>query len=197
MTPNRHMLGLAPVLALHPMAALAHPGAGAHVDALHGLLHPLTGLDHILAMLAVGIFAAQLGGRSLWAVPGAFVLAMVAGAALGFVGMPLPLVEPVIAGSVVVLGCVVAMGARVPLAPAMALVASFAVFHGHAHGAEGAATAAFPGHAAGFVLATGALHLAGILLGGALTRLGGARPLQARRLIGAGGALAGALLLVG
>lgn len=188
MKMNRRAMGLAAMLVLQPMVAMAHPGHGLHVDAVQGLLHPLTGLDHVLAMLAVGVFAAQLGGRALWAVPAAFVLAMVAGGALGYLGLPLPMVEPGIALSVIVMGLAVAFGVRLPLAPAMALVAAFAVFHGHAHGAE--AGGSFLGYAAGFVIATAALHLAGIVLGRALA-------VHATRLAGATGALAGAALLLG
>lgn len=189
--------GLGAILALLPAAAMAHTGTGAHIDAMHGFLHPLTGLDHVLAMVAVGVFAAQLGGRSLWAVPAAFVLAMVAGGALGYFGTPLPLVEQGIALSVIVMGLAVALGLRLPLAPAMVLVAAFAVFHGHAHGAEGAAAGSFAGYAAGFVVATSILHAAGVALGMMLDRLGGAASLNSKRLVGATGALAGAAILMG
>lgn len=180
-------------LALLPVAALAHTGAGAHADAVQGFIHPLSGLDHILAMVAVGVFAAQLGGRALWAVPGAFVLAMAGGGALGAFGAPMPMVEQGIALSVIVMGLAVASGLRLPVAPAMALVAAFALLHGHAHGAEGAGAASFAGYAAGFVLATAALHGLGVAMGLALGRSGSA----ALRLAGASGALAGAAILIG
>ncbi len=194
---KRLTCGLAALIAALPMAALAHTGTGAHIDAMHGFLHPLTGLDHVLAMVAVGVFAAQLGGRSLWAVPAAFVLAMVAGGAVGYAGVPLPMVEQGIAVSVIVMGLAVAFGARLPVVPAMALVALFAVFHGHAHGAEGSGAGSFLGYAAGFVIATSLLHAAGIVLGRGLTRLGGTLSTNASRLVGATGALAGAAILVG
>lgn len=189
--------GLAATLALLPMAAMAHTGAGAHIDAMHGFLHPLTGLDHILAMVAVGVFAAQLGGRSLWAVPAAFVLAMLAGGTLGYFGTPLPMVEQGIALSVIVMGLAVALGVKLPPAPAMALVAAFALFHGHAHGAAGGDAGTFLGYAAGFVVATSILHAAGIALGRMLDRLGGVLSVNSRRLVGASGALAGAAFLMG
>jgi urease accessory protein len=176
---------------------MAHTGTGAHVDAMHGFLHPLTGLDHVLAMVAVGVFAAQLGGRSLWAVPAAFVLAMVAGGALGYFGTPLPMVEQGIALSVIVMGLAVAFGVKLPVGPAMALVAVFAVFHGHAHGAEGAGAGSFAGYAGGFVVATALLHAAGVVLGLALERLGGGLAVNSRRLVGAAGAVAGAAILMG
>lgn len=188
--------GLAAILALLPVAAMAHTGTGAHIDALHGFLHPLSGLDHILAMVSVGVFAAQLGGRSLWAVPATFVLAMVAGGALGYFGTPLPMVEQGIALSVIVMGLAVASGIKVPLAPAMALVAVFAVFHGHAHGAEGSGAGSFLGYAAGFVLATSLLHAAGIVIGLTLDRLGSTVSLNSKRVIGAAGALAGTVILM-
>jgi urease accessory protein len=195
---NRQMTGgLAAILALLPMVAMAHTGAGAHIDAMHGFLHPLTGLDHILAMVAVGVFAAQLGGRSLWAVPAAFVLAMVTGGAFGYFGTPLPMVEQGIALSVIVMGLAVAFGAKLPVGPAMALVAVFAVFHGHAHGAEGTGAGSFLGYAAGFVVATALLHAAGVVLGRTLERLGGGLALNSRRLVGAAGAVAGAAILMG
>lgn len=189
--------GLAAILALLPMAAMAHTGTGAHIDAMHGFLHPLTGLDHILAMVAVGVFAARLGGTSLWAVPAAFVGAMVAGGAAGYYGVPLPMVEQGIAVSVIVMGLAVAFGLKPPIVPAMALVAAFAVFHGHAHGAEGSGAGSFLGYAAGFVIATSLLHAAGIGLGLMLNRLGGSLATNATRLVGATGALAGAAILMG
>lgn len=189
--------GLVTALALMPGAALAHTGTGAHIDAMHGFLHPLTGLDHILAMVAVGVFAAQLGGRSLWAVPVAFLLAMVAGGAAGYFGASLPMVEQGIALSVIVMGLAVALGVKLPTVAAMVLVGLFAVFHGHAHGAEGAGAGSFAGYAIGFVIATSLLHAAGVLLGKGLRRLEGSLSLNAQRLVGSAGAAAGAAILLG
>ncbi|MGX0879031.1 urease accessory protein [Roseovarius sp. MBR-154] len=192
-----HTGGIAALMAVAPVAAMAHTGTGETLAAMHGFLHPLSGVDHILAMVAVGVFAAQLGGRSLWAVPMAFVLAMLAGGALGYFGAVLPMVEPGIALSVIVMGVAVAAGLRLPVAPAMALVAMFAVFHGHAHGAEGAGAGSFAGYAAGFVAATVLLHAAGIGLSLLLDRLDGSAALNSKRLVGSAGALAGAAILIG
>jgi urease accessory protein len=143
--------------------ALAHTGAGFLGDSglAAGFLHPLLGLDHLLAMLGVGIWGAQLGGRAAWAVPACFVTVMVAGATLSVGGAPLPLVELGIGGSVLVIGGLIALGARLPLAPAMGLVGLFALFHGHAHGTELPGFAHPAAYGAGFVLATVLLHAAG------------------------------------
>ncbi|MGE4127747.1 MAG: HupE/UreJ family protein, partial [Hyphomicrobiaceae bacterium] len=162
-----------------------------------GLSHPVSGLDNILVMVAVGIFAATLGGRALWLVPAAFVAAMVAGGLLGYSGVAVPLVEPAIAISVLAMGLAIAIGLKLPTAAAMGLVAVFALFHGHAHGSEGAALASFAPYATGFVVATAALHIAGIGLGVGLDRIGTARGTWLRGAMGAAGALAGIMLLVG
>ena len=128
---------------------------------MHGLSHPLGGLDHILAMVAVGMFAANLGRRAVWAVPLTFMSLMTLGGALGIAGIAVPFVEFGIALSIVVLGLAVAAKWNWPLAAAMALVGVFAVFHGHAHGAEMPVDAAGAEYAAGFILATGVLHIVG------------------------------------
>ena len=130
-------------------------------DFLAGFSHPLVGLDHILAMIAVGLWAAMLGGRALLAVPAAFVGTMIAGFALATTGVALPLVEPMVAASVVVLGLVVAMAVRLPATAGALLVGAFALFHGHAHGVELGAAAVLP-YLAGFAVATALLHGAGI-----------------------------------
>ena len=130
----RKGLTIAAALTLVPTAALAHPGFGEMHGFAHGFAHPLGGLDHILAMVTVGIFAWQLGGRALWLVPAAFVAAMAAGGELALTGVPVPMVETGIAASVIVLGAIVALGIKAPLAIAMGLVGLFAIFHGHAHG---------------------------------------------------------------
>ncbi len=155
--------------------AEAHTGLPGHTHGFaDGVLHPLSGLDHIGAMLAVGLWAASLGGRALWAVPSAFVALLAAGAAIGmsFSG-GLPLVEAMITASVVVLGLVVAADLRLPVLPAAALVGLFAVFHGLSHGAEMPAMAQPLAYGAGFILATATLHLGGIGLGIGLHRLSG------------------------
>ena len=188
-------LTLAAALALVPTAAFAHPGIGDAHGFVHGLAHPLGGIDHILAMVAVGIFAWQLGGRALWLVPATFILVMAAGAALAMAGIPVPHVELGIAASVIVLGAIVALGLNVPVAVAMGLVGLFAVFHGHAHGTEMPLDHAGAAYAAGFMLATALLHLGGIALGFAIGRIGDALGRRAYQLGGGVIALAGVAIL--
>jgi urease accessory protein len=161
-------LKLASILAvtgLTPMLAGAHPFHGVTDGFAGGFTHPLSGLDHILAMVAVGLWAAQLGGRSRWMVPAAFVSLMIVGGALGMAGVRVPAVESGIAASVLVLGLLIAGAVRLPMFAGMALVGLFAIFHGHAHGTELPAAASGFTYAVGFVLATIALHAAGIGLG--------------------------------
>ena len=155
-------------LALLPTAALARPGIGHPHGFVHGFAHPLGGLDHVLAMVAVGLFAWQLGGRALWLVPATFVLVMALGGALGIAGVAVPGVEIGIVASVIVLGAIVALRVKTPLAIATGLVALFAIFHGHAHGTEMPLDASGAVYAAGFLLATALLHAAGIALGFAI-----------------------------
>jgi len=158
-------VGLALATLAAPSAAFAHTGVGDASGFAHGLMHPITGLDHILAMVAVGIFAWQLGGRALWLVPATFVAVMALGGALGVAGIDVPAVETGIALSVVVLGAAVAAGYKVPVAAAMALVGVFAVFHGHAHGAEMPEDAGGLAYGLGFMTGTALLHLAGLAIG--------------------------------
>ena len=146
-------------------AAQAHTLGLPHLDFAAGLGHPVSGVDHILAMVAVGLWATQLGGRALWSVPLAFVLVLAFGAALGFLGVQLPLIEFGIAGSVLILGVLVALAPRWPLAASITLVGLFAVFHGYAHGAEMAVGASALWYSLGFLLATALLHGSGIGLG--------------------------------
>lgn len=145
-----------------PTAALAHTGHGDTSGLLHGFMHPIGGLDHVLAMVAVGVFAYVLGGKALWLVPLSFVAMMVVGFMLGANGMNLPFVELGIALSSIVIGMAAASGKSMPVAGAMALVGSFALFHGHAHGTEMVAGTTGLEYAAGFVAATALLHAAGI-----------------------------------
>lgn len=159
-------------LALMPSMALAHTGVGDTSGFLHGFGHPITGLDHILAMVMVGLFACQLGGRALWLVPSTFVLVMAFGGALGIAGINVPFVEIGIALSVIVLGAVVALGVKAPIAVAMAVVGFFAIFHGHAHGAEMPEDAGGLAYGLGFVVATALLHAVGIGIGYAIGRAG-------------------------
>jgi urease accessory protein len=177
--------------------AFAHTGVGPVHDLTHGFLHPLGGLDHILAMVAVGLYAAQLGGRSLWLLPATFVGTMILGGVAGYAGAALPMVEQGIGVSVIAMGALIALGLRLPALAAMALVAVFAFVHGHAHGAEGAELASFLPYGAGFVTATALLHAAGIAAALALDRVGGLPATVAKRAAGAAGALAGVVILVG
>jgi urease accessory protein len=162
----------AALLALAPTAAFAHPGHDG-ASLVGGFMHPLSGIDHIIAMVAVGVLAARLGGRALWLVPASFVAAMAVAGLAASAGVGLPYVETGIAVSVVVLGAIVALGVAMPIAVAMGLVAFFAVFHGHAHGMEMPETMSGLAYGAGFVAATAMLHGIGIGLGLAIVR---ARP---------------------
>jgi urease accessory protein len=143
-------------------AALAHTGLEHAVSFASGFKHPWTGLDHMLAMLAVGLWAGLSGGRALWAWPLAFVGVMLAGGALGIAGVSVPMVEPGILASVIVLGLLVLTAAHLPVVLGVALVAVFALLHGHAHGTELPAHAAAATYAAGFALATALLHGLGL-----------------------------------
>lgn len=152
------------VFALTAGPAFAHLPSGEYGSVASGFTHPLTGLDHILAMVAVGLWASLIGGRALWMVPLAFVGAMFAGFGLSLAGVSLPVIEPMILASTVVLGLSVAAAFRPDVRICAALVGFFALFHGAAHGGElGQATALKFGF--GFVVATALLHVAGIALG--------------------------------
>jgi urease accessory protein len=148
-----------------PAAAWAHVQAGAAQGFLTGFSHPLSGLDHVLAMVAVGLWGAQLGPPAIWQLPVAFPMMMAVGGFLGLVGVPLPGVEIGIALSALLLGAMVLFEVRPPLAAAIALVAFFAVFHGHAHGTELPQGQSGLTYSIGFVVATGLLHAAGIGIG--------------------------------
>ena len=173
-------------------AVHAHTTGLPHMDLFTGVEHPFSGLDHILAMVAVGLWAAQLGGRALWLIPLTFVLTMAAGGVLGFMGVPLPMVELGIVGSVVVLGVLVALASRLPLAVSMTLVGLFALFHGYAHGAEMAAESSALWYGLGFMLATATLHALGI---GIALAAGRGVPARLVRVGGAAIAASGMLLL--
>lgn len=168
--------GMAGIVAAGP--AFAHVGGGNVTGFMHGFMHPIGGADHVLAMLAVGLFAVMLGGRALWLVPIAFVTMMAAGGALGIGGVHLPLAEFAIGLSVVALGAAIALRIRMPVAIAMALVGFFAIFHGHAHGAEMPDSVSGLEYAFGFLSATALLHACGIGLG---ITLGMAAERQQRR----------------
>lgn len=181
-------------LALFAGAALAHPGHGGHESAsfFSGFGHPVGGADHLLAMLAVGLLAARQAGRARWALPVAFVLAMLAGAGLGALGVALSAVETGIALSVLVLGLLIALVVKLPLSAAVPMVAVFALFHGHAHFTEMGHGSVWL-YAAGFVLATATLHAAGYALARSLPESGHAGIV--RRAMGAMIAAAGAFFL--
>jgi len=174
--------------------AFAHVGPGEHGGLTAGLLHPVLGLDHLLAMVAVGVWAARMGGKALWIVPSAFVGTMAIGGTMGYGHAGLPGMELAIAGSVVVLGLLIATAARPPVAVGAAIVGLFAFFHGWAHGAEMPVDGEPLLFGLGFIVATALLHGLGI----------GAATLAARllpsglptRALGAATAVVGAYLLV-
>jgi urease accessory protein len=169
---------------LIPAAALAHTGHDHASGFASGLAHPLLGPDHLLAMIAVGLWAALSGGRALIAYPLAFVAAMLAGGLIGVGGAGLPVVEPAILASVIVFGALVAFATRAPMAVSVAGLVLFGMAHGYAHGIEGTGGA---GYALGFVIATAALHGFGV----ALARLG----VPATRALGGAVAVAGVALI--
>lgn len=180
-----------------PTLAAAHTGLGGSQDVAHGFAHPLGGIDHLLAMTMVGVLAFRMGGRAIWLVPSTFVVVMVVGGLLGMMQVDIPLTEIGIAISVVVLGATVAAGLKPPLTAVLVAVASFAVFHGYAHGAEMPEDAGGIGFGFGFVLATAMLHAFGIGVGYGLARLNGRRGDYVLRGVGAAVAVAGTGLLVG
>jgi urease accessory protein len=143
-------------------AVLAHPGHGVATGFASGFTHPFSGLDHLAAMLAVGMWAGVTAGRRAWIPVAAFLVFMSVGAALGIAGVPLPGVEAGIAASLLVTGLLLASLARLPAVASVLLVGGFALFHGHAHGTEMESAAAPLMYGLGFLLATGALHLGGI-----------------------------------
>ncbi|RVC83994.1 HupE/UreJ family protein [Mesorhizobium sp. M4A.F.Ca.ET.022.05.2.1] len=145
-----------------PAIASAHTGVGDTSGFLHGISHPICGVDHILAMVMVGLFAYQLGGRALWLIPTMFVLMMALGGALGASSAYLPHAELGIALSVIVLGGIVALKVKAPVGIATGVVGCFAIFHGYAHGAEMPENASGFAYAAGFMIATALLHATGI-----------------------------------
>ena len=174
--------------------ALAHEGEGLVGGFASGFWHPIGGLDHVVAMVAVGLWGAVLGAPALWVLPLVFPLVMALGGALGVLGIPVPAVEIGIAASGVVLGLMVALWVRAPIWVAAVLVGIFAIFHGHAHGTELPAAANSIAYAVGFVIATGLLHIVGIAFGA----LNGAKwGAWAVRAAGAVIALAGLSFLTG
>ncbi|MGV8951235.1 MAG: HupE/UreJ family protein [Cypionkella sp.] len=181
------------VLALLAQPALAHTGEDVG-GFMAGIRHPISGLDHVAAMVAVGLWGGILGKPALWLLPITFPLVMCVGATLGIAGVPFPAVETGIALSGIVLGAMVLFALRPPLWLAMAMVGIFAMFHGYAHGAELPSSASPVGYAAGFVLATSTLHLIGIAIGQLWQWRSGKVVVRA---VGAAIALAGGAFLTG
>lgn len=177
---------------------LAHIAPGGS-SAIEGFLHPLLGLDHLLAMITVGLLSAQMGGRAIWTVPTTFVSVMAVGGILGFIGLELPLVETGIAGSVVILGAALLAKRQIPVLLVMAFVGLFGLFHGHAHGTELPKVSNDAiyvlAYVLGFMVATAGLHVIGALIGYILLR----RPRGAAvlRFSGIAIAIMGVLILAG
>lgn len=185
------------LLASSATQSFAHFAPETHGSFLSGITHPLFGADHLLAMVTVGVWAAILGGRSLWLVPGAFLAAMVAGFGLAVAGVQIPLVEPAILASVVVIGLLTAIAASLPMAAGLALVAVCGIFHGYAHGGEIGSAEMF-GYAAGFVVSTATLHALGAAIGiWLMTAFADARGRSYARLVGAAAAAGGIALAFG
>jgi urease accessory protein len=164
-TDARRRTALALAAILWPALATAHFEAGRAEGFIAGLHHPVSGLDHVLAMVSVGLWGAQLGAPAIWLLPVTFPVVMAMGGMLGLLGMPLPGVEIGIAVSALVLGLAVSAAWRPPVWAAAVVVGLFAVFHGHAHGTELPAGASGLSYSLGFVAATGLLHAAGIGIG--------------------------------
>ena len=181
-----------------PTGAFAHAEGGtAGAGFLTGFLHPLRGLDHVLAMLAVGMWGAQLGRPAIWVLPVAFPQVMALGGVAGILGVPLAGIELGVTVSVVVLGTMIALDRRPPLWAALVIVSFFAVFHGYAHGAELPGKTGAVAYSAGFVTATGLIHLTGIGIGFVVKLPHGVKMLRAggSAIAAAGLLLAGRLLL--
>jgi urease accessory protein len=174
----RRLILFCATLVLLATPAAAHTGSGGTSSFLAGLMHPISGLDHVATMFAVGAWSAVAGGARLWTWPAAFIVAMLCGALAGSFGPALPYVEPLIAASVIAAGLLLLLAARLPVAFGVALVAGFALVHGHAHGTEAPAGSLGP-YLAGFSLATSALHVAGMASVEAMRRLGGMIPVRA------------------
>jgi urease accessory protein len=172
----------------------AHTGEGIAGGLVSGFTHPLFGWDHVVAMVAVGLWGAFLGAPAIWILPVVFPLVMAFGGALGVIGVPMPAVETGIALSGVVLGLMVALAVRAPIQVAAVMVGLFAIFHGYAHGAELPEAANPFAYALGFVVATGMLHMLGIGFG-FLTRVPYGQ--YAIRAAGVGIAAVGGAFLVG
>jgi urease accessory protein len=193
--PSRRRWWLA-LLILVSTPAFAHVGVDEAAGLLHGLLHPLGGIDHVLAMIGVGLLGWMLNGHARWALPATFLVAMLLAATAAALHLPAPWIEAGIALSLLGTGVLLARGRPLPLALAIGVVALFAGFHGQAHGSEVAVAGSGLAYAVGFVLSTAALHLVGLSTGMLLARLARQRALTVVRGGGAMLSVAGGLLLV-
>jgi urease accessory protein len=180
-----------------PFSASAHVGAGDTNSFVSGFTHPLAGVDHILAMIAVGLLAVHVGGRALWLLPLTFLSIMAIAGLLGAAGVWLPFVEMGIGMSVVVLGLAIAFQLTLPIAAAMGLVGFFAIFHGHIHGAEMADAVHGLTYGIGYLCATALLHATGIGFGTAIARTGKQNSRRAVQVSGYAMAMAGVAILAG
>lgn len=156
---------------LLPSLAFAHVGIGETGGFLHGIVHPFGGLDHLCAMLAVGLWAAQHGGHAIWAVPLSFLGVMALAGAFGMLGVQIPFVETGVVISVLLLGVLIATSVQLPLAASIFIGGLFAIFHGHAHGAQMPTALSGFSYGAGFLVATAVLHACGISFGIALQKI--------------------------
>jgi len=193
----KSIMTVAGVVALFAITqvASAHPGhVGPHGGFGAGAAHPISGLDHLLAMLAVGLCAAQIGGRAFWMLPVTFLASMLVGELVAVGGGGVPMVEQGIAASVLVMGLMLATGSRVSLPAVMALIGLFAIFHGYAHGAEMQPGTGYASYAMGFIGTTAMLHAIGIAMGQLFKRTAG---IALPRLAGASIAACGFALLMG
>ncbi len=190
---KRRLLLAALAFAASTAPAFAHLDPAEHGSLIAGFTHPLSGLDHILVMVAVGLWSAQIGRRAMWVVPAAFVGMMAFGFGLAVAGTHLPFVEPAILASVVALGLLIATVTRMETTACAAIVGVFALFHGYAHGGELGAAGVLP-FGAGFAIATALLHVAGIGLGLGVGRLSSGRVFS--RLLGGLTAFAGLALIL-
>ena len=190
----RRLLTVITFLAFGVVPAVAHVGHGSADSFTSGFSHPLTGIDHVMAMVLVGMWAVMKCGRALWAGPAVFVGVMLFGSVLGMQGIPLPFVDPAILASVVALGLLVALAVDLPLGAAAAIVAVFALFHGYAHGSEVTETVRGIEYMAGFTLATASLHVLGIGFAKGMTYL---KLRSVLRLAGAVCVVVGAGMFVG
>ncbi len=165
------LTGAAGLGVLFANSAVAHTFGASGAGFGEGLVHPLLGVDHLLAMIAVGFWAMQLGGRALWQIPLAFVSVMAGGALIANLGFDAALIEAMIAASVVFLGLMIAGSVRMPTLVSVCVVSVFALFHGSAHGLEMPQASAPLAYGIGFVLTTGGLHLLGMALGVSVSRM--------------------------